>query len=94
MPKRPTLFEIQLDHEFYCYLKAHLPPGYSIVADPRASYYSEWDFTYKLFHEDRAVEEYSGNFREVARGSLVSEARRLLDSLWEKGDADRQQVTA
>jgi len=33
-------FAIQSDYEFYCYLKAHLPPEYSIISVPSKSYYS------------------------------------------------------
>ena len=45
-------FAIRSDLDFYCFLKAHLPAEYTIVSEPQKSYYTEWDFCYKIFKDD------------------------------------------
>lgn len=75
-------FEISSDLEFYCYLKAHLPDGYTIVSEPEVSYYSEWHFVYKILHYGKLWKEYVGNFQEIEPGSLAKEARQIIESLW------------
>jgi hypothetical protein len=74
-------FEIKSDFDFYCYLKAHLPNGYSIVSEPQKSYYSEWQFHYIIYHGDKKFKEYSGNFLEIEKGSLVKQAKSLMNEL-------------
>ena len=78
------LFEIKSDYEFYCFLKAHLPSDYSIVAEPEKSYYSEWSFHYKIFHNNNLLSEYKGDFLDTEKGYLVNEAKRILDNVREK----------
>lgn len=82
-------FEITSDFEFYCYLKAHLPDGYSIVSEPEKLYYSEWFFNYKIYKQDKIWKEYSGNFNNLDSGFLVKEAKQLIKEL-EQSHADRQ----
>lgn len=78
-----TKFEIQSDFEFYCYLKAHLPVGYRVVAQPHQSYFSEWHYRYQIYHKDRLFREYRGTFKEMEKGSLVKEAKKILESIGE-----------
>jgi len=82
------MFEISSDLEFYCYLKASLPAGYEILALPSSSYYSEWAFCYMLYHKGRLLEEFAGDFRDLAEGSLVDQAKRILE------DVDSRQAAA
>ena len=74
-------FEISSDLEFYCYLKVHLPDGSTIVSEPKVSYYSEWYFAYRVFHHGKLWKEYAGDFKGIEPGSLVKEARQILESL-------------
>jgi hypothetical protein len=73
-----TKFDISTDFEFYCYLKAHLPDEYEVLSEPRKSYYSEWDFDYKIYHHGQLLKEYAGDFREIEPGYLMKEAKQLL----------------
>ena len=68
------------DSEAYCYLKAGLPEGWKAVAEPRKGYFSEWLFSYKVYHGDELVEWLRGDFRELSAGDLVNEVRRILDA--------------
>lgn len=86
--KLPVLFEIKSDYEFYCYLKAHLPEEYTIVSEPQKSYYSEWDFHYNIYHKDVLVKECKGNFLDIKKGFLLSEAKGILKQLQENRDAN------
>jgi hypothetical protein len=79
-------FAILSDLDFYCFLKAHLPAQYTIVSEPQKSYYSEWDFCYKIFKNDVLVEEYNGNFKSIAKGFLVQEAMEILKKIESKND--------
>lgn len=79
------VFKITSDYEFYCYLKANLPKGFAIEAEPDTSYYSEWKYRYILYHGDRALKEFAGNFKEIKKGSLVEEAERTLKNIKEHG---------
>jgi len=71
-------FDITSALEFYCYLKAHLPGGYEIISEPRVSYYSEWFFHYRIFHEGKQFARYSGSFLTTEPGYLVREAKEIL----------------
>jgi hypothetical protein len=71
-------FELTSDLEVYCYLKISLPHGFSVVAEPRAAYYSEWLFHYKIYHGDTLYREFQGDFRSLEAGSLVKSACQLL----------------
>ena len=86
-------FDIESDHEFYCYLKANLPSEYEVLAEPSAKYYSEWDFCYKVVRGEEVVAQFEGSFKTIARGSLVKQAQRLLRELsgtaTEQGKGDR-----
>jgi hypothetical protein len=85
-----TLFTIKSDFEFYCYLKAHLPKEYTIVSEPEKSYYSEWCYHYILFHKDKLLKEYKGNFLEIKKGDLVKEAEKMLNEIKEHGHVNRE----
>ena len=74
-------FEINSDLEFYCYLKMKLPDGYIIVAEPSPNYYSEWDYHYKIFKGNDLWKEYTGNYKKIAKGALVREAKSLLNEI-------------
>ena len=69
---------IEGDLEFYCFLKMTLPPGFSIVAEPRTSYYSEWQFCYKVRRGEEVVRVVEGDFRKIERGALVRMAGQVL----------------
>jgi len=71
-------FDITSNFEFYCYLKAHLPTGYSIVPEPSASYYTEWAFQYFIYCGDELFMEFCGNYLAIGSGYLVREAKRIL----------------
>ena len=79
-------FAIHSDLDFYCFLKAHLPDEYSIVSEPQKSYYSEWDFCYTISKNDLPFAEYNGNFKNIAKGSLVHEAMEILKRIESKND--------
>ena len=73
---------IPLDHEVYCFLKYHLPANYSIESEPSTSYFSESQFCYRVFDaEDQEIRRLSGTFDDLAPGSLVHEAQKLLEEL-------------
>ncbi|HTW93000.1 MAG TPA: hypothetical protein VMH22_15020 [bacterium] len=66
------------DLDFYCYLKANLPRGYAIVAEPSAEYYSEWRFSYRVLEGTRQLWNIGGDFRTLRKGTLVRRARSIL----------------
>lgn len=74
-------FKIKSDLEFYCYLKAHLLGEYTIVSLPHTHYYSEWHFHYEIYHRDKLLKEYVGDFEDIEKGYLVREARQILESI-------------
>jgi len=74
-------FEINSDLEFYCYLKTKLPEGYKIVAEPSPNYYSEWDYHYKIFKGKELFKECTGNYKKIADGALIKEAKNLLNKI-------------
>jgi hypothetical protein len=78
-------FSIERDDEFYVYLKSSLPPRFRIEAEPPASYYSEWQFLYKLYDADVLMQTFEGDFRTLEKGTLVREALQVLNGL-ENGD--------
>jgi len=73
-------FEIESDFEFYCYLKACLPEGFSIVAEPSTAYYSDSQFHYRIFHGDELIRKLTGDFHTLEKGSLVKEAVRIMNN--------------
>jgi len=73
-------FEIEADHEFYVYLKAHLPNDWSIESEPDASYLSEDSYCYRIYREGELFAEYRGNFKSLKAGSLIEEAKNILDT--------------
>lgn len=79
-------FNINSDLEFYCFLKAHLNDEYTIISEPQKSYYSEWDFCYKILRKGSVIEEYNGNFKSIQEGFLVNEAMKLLKKIESKND--------
>jgi hypothetical protein len=81
-------FAISSDLDFYCFLKAHLQGAYTIVSEPEKSYYSEWDFCYKILKNEVLFAEYNGNFKTIEKGSLVREAMEVLKQI-ESEHADR-----
>lgn len=85
-----TFFTIKSDYEFYCYLKAHLPKEYTIISEPEKSYYSEWSFHYILNHKGKVLKEYKGNFLDIQKGYLVTEAERLFKEIKEHGYVNRK----
>jgi hypothetical protein len=80
--KGHAMFDISSDHEFYCFLKAHLPGEYSIVAEPEKGYFSQWRFHYLIYHKGRLIKEYEGSFLDIEDGSLVTEAGDMLAGAW------------
>ncbi len=72
------------DDEFYVLLKSSLPPGYRIETEPRTTYYSEWLFSYKLYHHDKLLRTFAGDFRNIPAGSLIQEAKVLLAGAQER----------
>jgi len=81
-------FEMNSDLDFYCFLKAHLRDDYTIVSEPQKSYYSEWDFCYKIFKKEVLFAEYNGNFKSIEKGFLVRKAMEILKKI-ESQNADR-----
>jgi hypothetical protein len=74
-------FTIKSDVEFYCYLKACLPAGYTIVAEPSTAYYSEWQYHYRIFHGSELIRELKGDFHSLEKGLLVREAGRIMNDV-------------
>jgi hypothetical protein len=77
----PEMFPIERDGEFYVFLKSSLPSRYRIEAEPSASYYSEWMFHYNLYDGDVLIQTFEGDYRTLAKGTLVREATELLRNL-------------
>jgi hypothetical protein len=73
-----TMKTMDSDLDFYCYLKANLPVGYTIVAEPSAEYYSEWRFSYKIRKGTDLLWSISGDFRVLRKGTLVRRAKSIL----------------
>lgn len=71
-------FEMTSDFEFYCFLKASLPEGYSIEAEPSTAYYSEWQYHYRILRAGAPWREYRGDFQSLEPGALVLEAQDAL----------------
>lgn len=67
------------DLEAYCYLKRYLPAGWTVSAEPSASYFSEWQFRYRVSKGDTLIAELAGDFREIEPGSLSRWALRLIE---------------
>jgi hypothetical protein len=65
-------------------MKAHLRDGYTIISEPQKSYYSEWDFCYKIFKNETLFAEYTGNFKRIEKGFLVHEAMEVLKKIESK----------
>ncbi len=72
-------FEISHNFEFYCFLKAHLPAPFRIVSEPSKNYYSEWHYNYIVYNGDQVFKEFSGDYRELTPGSLIDEAKKILE---------------
>lgn len=77
----PSRFPLEQDYDVYCYLKAHLPPSFSIESSPSTAYYSEWSFRYSVTRGDEVLTTFEGDFREITPGSLVQQAKALLVEL-------------
>ena len=80
----PATFPMTRDDEFYVLLKSSLPPDYRIEAEPQTAYYSEWLFAYKLYHHDKLLRTFAGDFRNIPASSLIQEAEVLLGAIQEK----------
>lgn len=74
-------FTINHDYEFYCYLKANLPEGYKIISEPLKGYYSEWFYNYTIFHNNKIINEFRGNFKEIKQGELVQIATQIINNI-------------
>jgi hypothetical protein len=79
-------FAISSDLDFYCFLKAHLPDKYIIISEPRRSYYSEWDFCYRIFKKEALFAEYVGNFKSIKKGFLTNEAMEIMKKIESEDD--------
>jgi len=71
-------FEITNDFDFYVYLKANLPSGYTIQSQPSKNYYTEWHFCYELAKDGVVVRTIEGDFQNLEKGSLVTMAKSIL----------------
>jgi len=70
--------DIEEDSEFYAYLKRYLPTHIRIETDPSAEYFSEYLYRYKIFINERIVEDIQGDFRNIRKGELVNLAEQIL----------------
>ena len=77
----PAMFPIERDDEFYVFLKSSLPPKYRIETEPSSAYYSEWMFHYDLYDGDRLMQTFKGDYRTLEKGTLVREAKKVLNNL-------------
>lgn len=64
----------------YCCLKQQLEPQFSVVAEPQAGYYAQWQFCYRVFDGDKLLAELQGDFRDLPDGWLMTEARRIVET--------------
>ena len=71
-------FRIEHDFDFYCYLKYYLPHPYRIESLPHTAYYSEWDFSYRIFRNDVLFREVKGNYKKLRSGELIKLANDIL----------------
>ena len=74
-------FLMTSDQDVYCFLKAELEPTYRVLAQPQSGYFSQWLFCYRILHGDDFVAELSGDFRDVSEGSLMLQAREIVERL-------------
>jgi hypothetical protein len=77
----PAMFTIEQDYEFYVFLKSSLPAAFRIEAEPSTSYYSEWMFHYKLYHQDELLRTFEGDYRSLKKGALVRTAIKVLSDI-------------
>lgn len=75
---RENYFGIKNDYDFYCFLKFNLPKGYSVISEPKAAYYSEWLYDYRVMKGSSVIATYAGDYRQTEKGSLVREAEKLM----------------
>lgn len=71
--------------EAYCWLRKHLPAGYTVSAEPSASYFSEWGYRYRVHHGDDFVREWQGDFRTLDPDALSDE---VVDFIRQLGASD------
>ena len=69
------------DPEAYCFLRQHLEPRFLVTAEPSASYFSEWQYCYRIFDGDRLRHELQGDIRTDAPGKLWTAARKVVAAL-------------
>jgi hypothetical protein len=58
-----------------------LEPTFRVVAQPDTSYYSEFLYWYRVFQEDSVIQEFRGDFRKLAPGELITQAREFVNSV-------------
>ena len=68
----------QADQEVYCRLKKCLPAPYTITAEPQSTYFSEWQFDYRVAKGDAEVARWSGDYRQLPPGMLVAQCEQWL----------------
>jgi hypothetical protein len=78
--------DIKSDLEYYCYLKWHLPEGFTITSEPSTAYYSEWKFHYTIRKGSLVVDDMHGDFQTLDQGSLVRHAQHLIKTIGNRYD--------
>ena len=74
-------FEPDQNSQVYCWLRRKLEPTFRVVAQPETSYYSEFLFCYRVLDGDTVLREFRGDFRKLAPGELIAEARTFINSV-------------
>lgn len=83
-------FRLDDDHEAFCYLKYSLEPRYSVVSEPSADYFAEWQFHYKVLQGANLIAEFQGDFRSLQTGQLCHQVNQIVDRLNANSDDNRQ----
>jgi hypothetical protein len=86
--------EITDELQTFCWLRMRLEPRYRVVAEPDASYYSEYNFCYRVYDGEKLLREFRGDFRTLVPQTLLSAARALVAQLEAHGSASDAVVEA
>lgn len=84
MMKKNYSFSIESDYEFYCYMKLSLPESFTIVSLPQRAYYSEWDFCYSIYKNNKLYKKIEGSFKKIKKGELIKLAKNILSKTGER----------
>lgn len=74
-------FRLDDDQAAFCYLKYSLEPEYTVVSEPSADYFAEWQYHYKVLQQASVVAEFQGDFRTTPTGQLQEQVLATVTRL-------------